>query len=459
MASSLLTKFIQPVGAIFGSTGQSGPVASVLGDDTGFVDPWAQQSSGPRGFVQESVEWSPARESLATQIGAWQQREAQQAQQKAALTPQSYGSMGTSSLGGDWAMVDQWNSAIDAASRKYGVPANLIKAVMKLESGGDPRNFGRNGAGAIGPMQVVDTYWGNAGYDLYDPAQNIMAGAMVLRSMYDQYSQWAQLEGIDPWKAATYSYYAGNPYNLNARDLPSQGGSGMTTSDYGNQIWQSFEYLNGNGTGYGSGQGFGAGMEVLSVVQGGNVHDWGEWGAESSNGYYGYGSQYGMSGTQHTGLDIAAPEGAPMYAPMGGTVMCAGTGIGSGSDGGGCGAFNYVGNYAGATGPGQGAGRLEILLDNGAVLIYGHAKSSAVRVGDRVSGGTFIGQNGGMNSAHVHLEARVRDSSTPSGWRIVDPRQVLAGTSFHPTAARNAKMSGQASTVNSRFLDFVMGRR
>lgn len=269
MASSLLTKFIQPVGAIFGSTGQSGPVASVLGDDTGFVDPWAQQSSGPRGFVQESVEWSPARESLATQIGSWQQREAQAAYEKqlAANGTWGTGNQGTvgsmASLGGDWAMVDQWNSAIDAASRKYGVPANLIKAVMKLESGG--RNLGRNGAGAIGPMQVVDTYWGNKGYDLYDPAQNIMAGAMVLKSMYDQWSGWATQNGVDPWQAASYGYYAGNPYNLLARDDPGQGGSGITTQDYGARIWADYRTLNQAGGGTNPGYSW-ATPEAQSVI-------------------------------------------------------------------------------------------------------------------------------------------------------------------------------------------------
>lgn len=147
------------------------------------------------------------------------------------------------SLGGDWAKVDQWDSAVSAASRATGVPANLIKAVMKLESGGE--NLGRNGAGAIGLMQVVDHYWAGLGYDLYDPAQNIMAGATVLKQMYDKYAGWAQENGVDPWKAALYSYYAGNPHDLNARDDPAQGGSGITTGEYGDLIWMNYQMLNG----------------------------------------------------------------------------------------------------------------------------------------------------------------------------------------------------------------------
>lgn len=253
MAVSLLTKFIQPVGSIYGSTAQAnGPQGSVFGD-AALTDSWANTQGGPRGFVQESTDWSPARQSLNTQIGMWQQQEAA----KAAQQQQALGQTGTwntggttgsmASLGGDWAGVDQWDSAIQAAANKYGVPANLIKAVMKLESGG--ANLDRNGAGAIGPMQVVDTYWGNAGYNLYDPAQNIMAGAMVLKNMYDQYSGWASQNGVDPWQAASYAYYAGNPYNLTARDDPAQGGSGMTTADYGARIWGDYRALNQAGGG------------------------------------------------------------------------------------------------------------------------------------------------------------------------------------------------------------------
>lgn len=157
------------------------------------------------------------------------------------------GSSFMSSAGGDWSGVDAWNPQISAAASKTGVPANLIKAVMKLESGG--ANLGANKAGAIGPMQVVGSIWGGLGYNLYDPGQNIMAGATILKQNYDQYKGWAQANGIDPWKAAVYSYYAGNPYNLSAADDPSQGGSGMSTGAYGDQIWNDYQMLNTGGVG------------------------------------------------------------------------------------------------------------------------------------------------------------------------------------------------------------------
>jgi murein DD-endopeptidase MepM/ murein hydrolase activator NlpD len=160
------------------------------------------------------------------------------------------------------------------------------------------------------------------------------------------------------------------------------------------------------------------------------VEDWGAFGVSSGalcNGQpcYVYGTQYGLDGYQHTGLDIAMPAGTPMYAPMSGTVTCSGSGVGQGADGGGCYAFGCQGYCAGGA-----AGRIEITLDNGVVLIYGHASTSALPVGTKVQAGTMIGTSGGMNSAHTHLEARVRDASMPSGWRIVDPRTVLGGGSI-----------------------------
>lgn len=337
------------------------------------------------------------------------------------------GSGPMTSLGGSWENIDQWNPQIQAAAAKYGVPGNLIKSVMKLESGGV--NAGRNGAGAIGLMQVVDRFWGGLGYDLYDPAQNVMAGAHVLRQFYDQYKDWALQNGVDPWKAAVYSYYAGNPYNLSARDDPAQGGSGMTTGAYGDQIWRDYMALSQSTPGMGAGPSFnpgnfggGAGSGNFGAfLPNSALPSWGEFDQESSLPYYGYGRDYGLSGTTHTGLDITMPFGQPMKAAFSGTVRCAGTGPG-------CDAFGYVPNFGGAGSAMPGAGRIEIVSDDGnTVLIYGHSAGSAVRAGQRVNAGDVVGYNGGMNSAHVHLEARVRDPSTASGWRIVDPRTVLGG--------------------------------
>ena len=407
-----------PTGVRSGAVGFGTTSSGRQGDPTG-VDQWEK---GYGGF-DPLLDWGA--QALDAQLAK------DNAQYNQWLSPQAgTGYAGQAgSVGGDWANVDQWNPQVNAAASKYGVPANLLKSIMKLESGG--QMLGRNGAGAIGLMQVVDTYWGNLGYNLYDPAQNVMAGAHVLRQYYDQYKDWATQNGVDPWKAAVYSYYSGSPFNMNAADRVDQGGSGITTATYGDRIWQDFQKLNLMSGGQ-PGMGYNAGSwsGLSGVFPNGTVPDLGEFAVESTNGFYGYGTQYGMNGTQHTGVDVPMAPGTPYRAPMGGTVMCAGTGVGSGTDGGGCSAFQDTIN--------GGVGRVELLLDNGAVLIFGHSMTSNFQPGQRVNAGDVVGTSGGMVSNHIHLEARVRDSSTASGWRIVDPRTVIGGGSYASGGYSNA---------------------
>lgn len=301
------------------------------------------------------------------------------------------------SLGGDWAGVDQWNAAIIAAANATGVSPNLIKAIMKLESNGE--NLPINGANAVGPMQVVTTYWSNLGLDLYDPAQNIMAGATILKQNYDQFKDWALQNGVDPWKAAVYAYYAGNPYDLSASDNPSQGGSGMSTGQYGDTIWTTFQQLNASGGGTGSGgTGFGSifGGQQFPVTQemGGNAMD-----------YSNYDWTLGVKG--HPGIDIGAPRGTQVYAPVSGTVITAG---GSGyflDDGG-------------------GPGELRIQLDNGDQIVFGHMSGINVAVGTRVSPGQLVGATGTAGSGpHLHAEYLQHGANTQSGFQAIDIRTAL----------------------------------
>ena len=71
------------------------------------------------------------------------------------------------------ASVSQWGGTIVSASNAYGVDPNLVAAIMRTESGGDP-NAG-NPSGAVGLMQVV------SGSD--DPSTNIYEGVRL----YAQY--------------------------------------------------------------------------------------------------------------------------------------------------------------------------------------------------------------------------------------------------------------------------------
>ena len=77
------------------------------------------------------------------------------------------------------------------ASQRFSIPASWIWAVMRIESGGDPRAVSPKGA--MGLMQIMPkTYAGlrarhHLGADAYNPRDNILAGAAYLREMLDSY--------------------------------------------------------------------------------------------------------------------------------------------------------------------------------------------------------------------------------------------------------------------------------
>jgi hypothetical protein len=94
------------------------------------------------------------------------------------------------------ALMDRWQPLISEASKRFAVPEDWIRAVMRIESGGRTILFGRpitSGAGAMGLMQLMgDTYndmraRNGLGTDPYNARDNIMAGAAYLRELYMKY--------------------------------------------------------------------------------------------------------------------------------------------------------------------------------------------------------------------------------------------------------------------------------
>lgn len=96
-------------------------------------------------------------------------------------------------------------------------------------------------------------------------------------------------------------------------------------------------------------------------------------------------SRFGYRGKEfHTGVDIAAPYGSPIYAADNGKVIWAG----------------WDGNY----------GRLvKIDHGNGMVTYYAHTSRIVVKVGQRVAKGqliAYVGTSGRSTGPHVHFEVR-----------------------------------------------------
>ena len=92
--------------------------------------------------------------------------------------------------------INQWAPLIEEASKKFGIPDTWIRAVMRIESGGQTMLGGvpvTSPVGAMGLMQLMpDTYaemqarYGLGG-DPYNPRDNILAGSAYLREMYMRY--------------------------------------------------------------------------------------------------------------------------------------------------------------------------------------------------------------------------------------------------------------------------------
>lgn len=305
----------------------------------------------------------------------------------------------------EWGPVNQYDDIVAAAAQKYGVPANLIKAVMRLESDGNP-NAQHQESGATGLMQVMPFHVGGDASVLFDPATNIDVGTRILM---DNYRRWGS------WENAAKAYLAGNP-NSTAVDA-----NGTGVDAYWRKVNAFWNELRADGSGvYGGPTSPDAGpmLQLDSIWGGMDVNITQPFANPSGNGLYEYGASMGLNGSQHTGLDVGMPRGTMLYTPVGGVVEYAGPDQGF---------KTYVGDRGDAAGaiwrPDSGA--VIIRLDNGHQIIFGHNDKTLVQAGQRVTPGMAVAQSGAMFGAHLHLEYRVPSES--GGWRLVDPTQALSG--------------------------------
>ncbi len=79
-----------------------------------------------------------------------------------------------------------YDSTIRAAARVFNLSADLIKAVIMQESGGN--RYAVSGKGAKGLMQLTDATAHELGIsNPFDPVQNIFGGARLLRRLIDRF--------------------------------------------------------------------------------------------------------------------------------------------------------------------------------------------------------------------------------------------------------------------------------
>lgn len=79
-----------------------------------------------------------------------------------------------------------FNNIIKEASQKYGVEEELVRAIIKQESGFNPNAV--SCAGAQGLMQLMpETAKGLGVADPMDPRDNVMGGVKYIKQMLDRY--------------------------------------------------------------------------------------------------------------------------------------------------------------------------------------------------------------------------------------------------------------------------------
>jgi soluble lytic murein transglycosylase-like protein len=98
------------------------------------------------------------------------------------------------------------------AARRFAIPESWIYAVMRVESAGNPRAV--SSKGAAGLMQIMPATWLHLrirlalGADIYDPHDNIIAGAGYLRELYDRYGSPGFLAAYNAGPARYEKYVA-----------------------------------------------------------------------------------------------------------------------------------------------------------------------------------------------------------------------------------------------------------
>ena len=112
-------------------------------------------------------------------------------------------------------------ACVQSAASHYGLPYSLIKAVVYVESRGNPlavNRSNRNGTEDIGLMQI-NTVWrpvlhryGIGKEDLKNPCINAIAGSWILRKYYVKTGNW--VDALSAYNAGPSRLNVGRKYAL-----------------------------------------------------------------------------------------------------------------------------------------------------------------------------------------------------------------------------------------------------
>lgn len=141
-------------------------------------------------------------------------------------TPQPQTDFDREALMTPGALMARWDPLVAEASRRFQVPPDWIRAVIRMESGGRTM-MGENqpiisDMGAMGIMQVLPQTYDDMrqayrlGDDPYDPHDNVIAGTAYLKWLYGKYGN-----------PGMFAAYNDGPGNLDAffnqgRALPDE---------------------------------------------------------------------------------------------------------------------------------------------------------------------------------------------------------------------------------------------
>jgi hypothetical protein len=256
--------------------------------------------------------------------------------------------------------TDKWDDLMRRVSGESGVPFEVLKSIMGIESGGRDEIVGyTNSSGATGLMQVVGKYWqGTAnkyGGSLTDPYTNVRTAADILLGYKNQYG--------GTWDRAAGAYLAGDP------DSAEVDANGTSTNTYMRLFRNNMAALGwgpeadnpyDQGAGGGGGQGTSGRIFPVEGYKGGLSLHWGE---------------------DPGAIDIFAPQGTPVRAMVSGNAQSG---------------YSDIGGYW-----------VHITGDDGYQYYYAHLDRPA-NVSGRVNAGAYLGGVGDTGNAkgtgaHLHL--------------------------------------------------------